>query len=111
MNKQSRRTLRKPATTPDRQAAARNAHWFLTGILPYRSLDNVIDGVGVTFTDITASKILEAELRKTQTGLEQRVVEQGLKLERTEEELRAELLHRQDADDRSGPAPGKAGTP
>ncbi len=33
------------------------------GILPYRTLENMIDGVAVTFTDITASKTLEWKLR------------------------------------------------
>jgi hypothetical protein len=32
--------------------------------MPYRTQDNVIDGVVVTFIDITAIKQLEAELRK-----------------------------------------------
>jgi hypothetical protein len=40
------------------------------GILPYRTLENMIDGVAVTFTDITASKTLVWKLRATQAGLE-----------------------------------------
>jgi len=32
-------------------------------ILPYRTLENMIDGVVITFTDITASKKLEERLR------------------------------------------------
>jgi hypothetical protein len=32
--------------------------------MPYRTQDNVIDGVVITFTDITEIKHLEAELRK-----------------------------------------------
>jgi hypothetical protein len=35
-------------------------------IMPYRTLDNVIDGVVITFSDISASKKLEAELRDRQ---------------------------------------------
>ena len=35
-------------------------------IMPYRTLDNVIDGVVITFTDISVSKKLEAELRGRQ---------------------------------------------
>jgi two-component system CheB/CheR fusion protein len=34
--------------------------------MPYRTLDNRIDGVVITLVDITAAKTLEAALRKTQ---------------------------------------------
>jgi len=34
-------------------------------IIPYRTLDNRIDGVLITFMDITVTKTLEAKLRKT----------------------------------------------
>jgi two-component system CheB/CheR fusion protein len=40
--------------------------WFLVRIMPYRTLDNRIDGVVITFADITAAKTLEATLRKQQ---------------------------------------------
>ena len=35
--------------------------WYLVRIMPYRTLDNVIDGVVLTFNDITALKKIEAE--------------------------------------------------
>jgi hypothetical protein len=35
--------------------------------MPYRTQDNVIDGVVITFTDITEIKLLEAELRRPHT--------------------------------------------
>jgi two-component system CheB/CheR fusion protein len=47
--------------------------------MPYRTLDDRIDGVVITFADITMAKTLEAELRRTQAGLEQRVAEQDAK--------------------------------
>ncbi|NCP16262.1 hypothetical protein GW866_04360, partial [bacterium] len=47
----------------DRQIALPNGDWFAARILPYRMLENMIDGVVITFTDITVSKKLEAELR------------------------------------------------
>ena len=34
-------------------------------IMPYRTLENMIDGVVITFTDITISRALEAKLRET----------------------------------------------
>jgi two-component system CheB/CheR fusion protein len=42
--------------------------WFSARILPYRTLKNTIEGVVVTFTEITRAKSLEAELRKGATG-------------------------------------------
>jgi two-component system CheB/CheR fusion protein len=44
--------------------------------MPYRTLDDRIDGVVITFADITVAKTLEAELREKQAALEQRVVTQ-----------------------------------
>ena len=35
---------------------AKDHEWFLMRIVPYRTLDNVIDGVVITFTDVTESK-------------------------------------------------------
>jgi two-component system CheB/CheR fusion protein len=39
--------------------------WFSVRIMPYRKLDNVIDGIVITFVDITAAKELESNLRRT----------------------------------------------
>jgi len=33
-------------------------------IIPYRTLENVIDGVAITLVDITSTKELEASLRR-----------------------------------------------
>jgi two-component system CheB/CheR fusion protein len=41
--------------------------WFSVRIMPYRTLDNRIDGVVITFADITAAKTLEARLRQNQS--------------------------------------------
>ena len=46
-------------------------------IMPYRTLENMIDGVVITFADITVAKTLEAELRKTQADLYKQIGEQG----------------------------------
>ena len=48
----------------EKQVATRDGRWFTARILPYRTLENKIDGVAITFVDITVSKTLEAELRK-----------------------------------------------
>ncbi len=57
----------------ERQVSTRDGRWFTVRIMPYRTLENMIDGVVITFTDITVSKKLEAELRRRQAGLEDHI--------------------------------------
>ncbi len=57
----------------EKAVATSNGRWFLVRIMPYRTLDNRINGVVVTFADITGAKAIEAELRKRQNALEIRV--------------------------------------
>jgi two-component system CheB/CheR fusion protein len=52
-----------------REIATSDGNWFAARVLPYRTLENMIDGVVITFTNITASKTLEAELRATEARL------------------------------------------
>jgi len=47
----------------ERQVATGDGRWYLVRIMPYRTLEDVIAGVVLTFTNITAAKALEAELR------------------------------------------------
>jgi transcriptional regulator with PAS, ATPase and Fis domain len=67
--------MEKPTTT-------RDGRWFAVRIMPYRTLDDRIDGVVITFTDSTTTKTLEAKLRSQYASLEKQVVAQGAKLER-----------------------------
>ena len=48
--------------TAEKQIPAHDGHWYLVRIMPYITLDNIIDGVVITFLDITASKTLELNL-------------------------------------------------
>jgi len=47
----------------EKQARTLDGRWCLVRVMPYRTLDDRIEGVVMTFTDITAAKQLEAELR------------------------------------------------
>jgi two-component system CheB/CheR fusion protein len=47
----------------EKQISLPNGDWYAARILPYRTLENMIDGVVITFTDVTVSKKLETELR------------------------------------------------
>ena len=48
------------------QVQTTDGRWHLMRILPYRTADNVIDGVVITFADVTPLKHLEASLQEAQ---------------------------------------------
>ncbi len=48
----------------------RDDRWFTVRIMPYRTHDDRIDGVVITFADITVAKTLEAQLREKNMVLE-----------------------------------------
>ena len=79
----------------ERPIAACDGRWFLVRIMPYRTLENMIDGVVITFADITASKTLEAELRKTQVGMEKHIAEQDLEIGQAGVKLQAEIQRKE----------------
>jgi two-component system CheB/CheR fusion protein len=53
----------------EKQVASRDERWFLVRIMPYRTLENRIDGVVITFSNITAARTLETQLRQTQSEI------------------------------------------
>jgi two-component system CheB/CheR fusion protein len=52
----------------EKQIQTNNGGWYTVRIVPYRTVENVIDGVVVSFINITDSKLLEAQLRSLQKG-------------------------------------------
>jgi len=48
----------------EKEITASNNRWFKVRIMPYSTQENVIDGVVITFTDISEAKLLELQLRK-----------------------------------------------
>lgn len=48
----------------EKEIPATDGRWFTVRIMPYRRLDDVIDGVVITLLDITETKKLEQALRK-----------------------------------------------
>ena len=55
----------------EKHIAARDGHWYQVRIMPYRTLDNVIDGLVITFSDATSAKLLESTLRDQASQLRQ----------------------------------------
>jgi two-component system CheB/CheR fusion protein len=93
----------------EKQVTTRDGRWFTARILPYRTLENKVDGVAITFVDITVSKTLEAELRKAQADLEKHIVAQGVKLDQAGERLQAEI-DRGQREKAAGTIPGSGET-
>jgi len=57
----------------EREAAAKDGRWFQVRTMPYRTYEDRIDGVVITFTDITVSKRLEQALREAEQAARQRI--------------------------------------
>jgi two-component system CheB/CheR fusion protein len=66
----------------ERELPTRDGRWFAVRIMPYRTQDNRIDGVVITFVDITVVKAQGETLRETLAALQSRFVEQTEELDR-----------------------------
>ncbi len=47
----------------EKQMPTSDGRWFAVKVMPYRRQDQVVDGAVITFVDITATKLLETQLR------------------------------------------------
>jgi two-component system CheB/CheR fusion protein len=61
----------------EKQIATSDGRWFSVRIMPYRTMKEVIAGVVITFTDITAAKRVEAELRAENVRLKELLAAKG----------------------------------
>lgn len=59
----------------ERDIPTQDGRWYKVRTMPYRTQENRIDGLVITFMDISASKKLEAQLRAAQAGLPALLVE------------------------------------
>ena len=95
---EAREVLRRLAVA-EKPISARDGRWFTVRIMPYRTLDDRIDGVVITFANITVAKNLEAELRSQHAGLEKRVAEQDAARKRQNGTLEPQQLTAETTDD------------
>lgn len=75
----AREVLRKLSAV-EKPISAHDDRWFTVRIMPYRTVDDRIDGVVITFANITVSKTLEGKLRGEQAVLEKHLAVQDTKL-------------------------------
>ncbi len=97
----ARKVLR-TLTSVEKPIAASEGRWFSVRIMPYRTADDRIDGVVMTFANITVAKTLETKLRGQQASLEKNVAEKTGDLARTRRRLAAK-----DVKAKRAPARGK----
>ena len=86
--------------TSEKEVFSSDSHWFVVRIMPYRTLDDRIDGIVITFTDVTKAKVLEAALREAQGMLEGRIATQIVELSQSRSETAA--ANERSADARGG---------
>lgn len=53
----------------ERQVSARDGRWFTARVMPYRTQDNRISGVVITFINISATKAMETSIHKAAAAL------------------------------------------
>jgi len=90
----------------EKQVTARDRRWFTVRIMPYCTQDNRIDGVVITFADITVAKNLETALRKAQSDLEKRFTTQTVELGKARKNLQTGIHQLAKTKPKGGPKPG-----
>ncbi len=55
----------------EKNVPSQDGRWFTVRIMPYRTIENRIDGVVITFMEITKSKLLESELIESERGIKE----------------------------------------
>ncbi len=70
------RAVRKSLDVCERQIPTHDGRWFSVRIMPYRTQDENIDGVVITFIDISGPKTLEATLLKALSVIQKQTANQ-----------------------------------
>lgn len=84
-------------TSSQKEIQSTDGRWYIRRVVPYRTEDDHIDGVVITFVDITELKQAQTQLQKSNAELEQRVIERTLKLDAAHKQLQADFEHLREA--------------
>ena len=90
----------------ERPVTTRDGRGFTVRVMPYRTLEDRIDGVVITLTDVTVAKTLEAQLRETQHNLEERAAVQTTELAKAKQMLQIQTDGRKRRSEGTGTIPG-----
>ncbi len=82
----------------EREARSVDGRWYFARLLPYRTTEDKIEGVILTFVDFTARRHAEDELQDALDQLEQRVTDRTAELGASNRRLEAEIAERQRAE-------------
>jgi PAS domain-containing protein len=61
----------KTLTYREAEVETKDGHWYLMRIVPYRTIDNVIDGVVISFLDIHEQKMAAEAIRRLHEAVQQ----------------------------------------
>lgn len=89
--------------------ATHDGRWYTVRVMPYRTLDNRIDGVVITFNDITAAKKLEVGLREQKDDLSLRLLNDDPPMARAMEPLKEEVLSHRKSQEKIPPLRRRTG--
>ena len=78
----------------EREIRSLEGRWYLARLLPYRTLEDRIDGIVLTFIDITQRKQAEDDLLKARNSLEAQVGERTQELRQSYQVLENEVIER-----------------
>ena len=89
----------------EKEENTRDGKWLLIKIMPFKTETGQLEGVVITFTDISRSKAAEQDIIKLNEGLEQKVLERTsalqkefaarLEAEHAQRNLKEQLMHSQ----------------
>jgi two-component system, chemotaxis family, CheB/CheR fusion protein len=84
----------KTLRTIERVVESSDGNWYMIRVLPYRTSDDLINGVVMTFLNITESRFAEEELARSREELESRISERTSDLAQANETLWLEVSER-----------------
>lgn len=75
----------------ERQVSESGGRFFQARVLPYRTTDDRIAGIVLTFVDVTERELAQAAVQRAHAELEQRVQERTAELDATNTKLQSEI--------------------
>jgi two-component system CheB/CheR fusion protein len=100
------RTVLKTLIPAEKPIGCKDGRWFTVRIMPYRTLDDRIDGVVITFADISASRATAAKMGVQHASLEKRFATQTASLKESQQSSPAAVSAHQRKKNRAGKSAG-----